>query len=270
MWSELWRLRGALIVAAFAVATLWLGATGKLTLYIHPRYELFTLILAAVALAGCGGAVVLAALRSRRFRAAVPLLPLHAVGGDHDHAHETDPPPRTLSGRLIAAAALVVSGAVTVAALTLPPTTLSSATAMQRDIVGASAAAAQDSTALVESAAGSAEVFATFTVRDWAALLHQSSDPGFFAGKPVDVVGFVTPHPDDPEQFFVSRFAISCCAIDAMPFGAPVLVPGWAEDFAADSWVRVTGEFVPAAGGGMVLEPGEVAAVDEPAEPYLF
>jgi len=274
--AELWRLRGVLIVAALAVATLWLGASGRLALYIHPRYEAFTIVLAVLALVGCAAAVALAVARARTSAGRAMHVHHDRAGhdpaGHGDHAaHDHDAPPRSPAGRAVAIAVLAVCAVVAASAVLLPPAALSSSAALQRDIVSGAGAAgsAQGEAALAAAEGGSAELFAAFTVRDWATLLHQTSDPAFYAGKPVDVVGFVTAHPDEPDVFYVSRFVIACCAIDAVPYGVPVELPGWQDRLEPDGWVRVTGGFVPG-GAGMVLEPAEVTAVDEPAEPYLY
>ena len=43
------RWKGVALAALGVVATLWLAATGRLGLYIHPRYFVFTVIMAVVA-----------------------------------------------------------------------------------------------------------------------------------------------------------------------------------------------------------------------------
>lgn len=252
-----------LLVAVIAAATLWLGATGQLGLYIHPRYDVFTIALGAIGLVGCAAAVGLAVRRAVAARRTI------VPEGDHEH---DDDAPRSVPGRAVAAVSLVVCAGLAAAMLLLPPTTLSSATALQRDLSADAAADSAAATAALAAAQGAnAETFAGFDVRDWALLLRQTQDPAFYAGKPVDVVGFVTPHPELSDVFYVSRFSITCCAVDAQPFGVPVLLDGWDAEVSADDWVRVSGDFVAAEGElPIVLEPAEVTATDEPAEPYLF
>ncbi|HEV7949157.1 MAG TPA: TIGR03943 family protein, partial [Glaciihabitans sp.] len=117
--------------------------------------------------------------------------------------------------------------------------------------------------------------FATFTVLDWASLLRQTSDTAFYADKPVDVTGFITEDADDPDNvFYVSRFVITCCAVDAQPVGVPVYMPGWRDEMALDDWVQLTGQFVanPSTSSAqqIALAPESVTPVGEPSEPYLF
>ena len=109
---------------------------------------------------------------------------------------------------------------------------------------------------------------------EWSSLLAQTSDPAFYAGKPVDVIGFITPDPDADDVFYVSRFMITCCAVDAQPIGVPVYLPDWQAQFEADDWVEVTGEFVSnrstESTAPIALDPAEVTGVDEPSDPYLY
>jgi putative membrane protein len=48
MWAKVLASRGMLAVSIFATVTLWLGFEGKLSSYIHPRYNLFTLAMAVL------------------------------------------------------------------------------------------------------------------------------------------------------------------------------------------------------------------------------
>jgi len=231
------------------VATLWLAGTNQLILYIHPRYVVFTVVMALVALVFV---VASAFLRE-----------------PHDH----DAPP-TRRQNLLSVAALVLSGAIAVALVVVPPATLSSATLEQRAINDSGLASDQGRTvAAVGSTTDAA--FAKFSVLDWSSLLRQTSELSFFAGKPVDVVGFVSADPDDPDNmFYVSRFVITCCAVDAQPVGVPVYAPDWNDDFAVDQWVRVTGGFETnpsrASTQAIALVPDSSEVVEQPGEPYLY
>ncbi len=49
--TELRRWRGVLLIGAISIGTVWLATTGQLGLYIHPRYIVFTVIMAVVAIA---------------------------------------------------------------------------------------------------------------------------------------------------------------------------------------------------------------------------
>jgi uncharacterized repeat protein (TIGR03943 family) len=237
------------------VAILWLGATGRLELYIHPRYVVFTIVMAVI-----GGAASIAAF----------LVIPGRSGDDHAHDHDELPesPPRTgwRAAIAIGGSALLVTGAV-VTLLVLPPATLTSTTAENRDIAGSTALASADTTELVGGDS------TTFTVKDWATLLHQGLGDDFFAGKPAAISGFLVAT-DDPDVVYVARFLVTCCAVDAQPLAVPVLLPGWQDDFAADDWIEVTGGFAPnpdaAASEPIVLVPQTVEQISQPAQPYVY
>jgi putative membrane protein len=256
--------------AAGVVSTLWLTITGQLGLYIHPRYFVFTGIMAVIGLV----ATV----------AGFALRPADAAE-EHDHAHDHDPlglaapaAPATRSAerrRLRARVGrLAVAGVVTitvVAVLVLPPRTLTSSTVTQRALNSSTVAsdAAPD-----EELLGTSD-FSTLGVKDWSVLLSQTTDPTFFTSKSVDVTGFVSADPDDPEDvFYVTRFVVTCCAVDAQPVGVPVYQPGWASTLEVDEWVRVTGPFAsnPSAKSRQPLAvmPQGVEQVEQPADPYVY
>lgn len=235
------------------VATIVLAFGNQLVLYIHPRYVIFTVIMAIVALA-----FTIASLVVR-------------VAPDDDD-DDDEPRPRRL-GRWFAGAAVVLSGLFAIAMVVLPPATLTSATATQREIN--STAIGTETQSVSDAEGAPAGAFATFTVVDWASLLRQTSDLDFYAGKPVDVVGFITPDADDPQNvFYVSRFVVTCCAVDAQPAGIPVYLANWESQYSIDQWVRATGEFTTnpsqRSTQSIALDPADVTPVEQPSEPYLY
>ena len=236
-------------MSVVVVATLWLAATNQLILYIHPRYVWFTVIMSAVALVFV---VASAFLRE-----------------PHDHEDRPNRRQNVVSGVAVALSIAIAAGI-----LIVPPATLTSATLEAREINGAGLGDDQGQAVAAASTTTDA-AFARFTVLDWSSLLRQSTDLGIFAGKPVDVVGFVSADPADPENmFYVSRFVVTCCAVDAQPVGVPVYAPGWEDDFAVDQWVRVEGGFATnpsrASDQAIALVPDTAEVVDQPGEPYLY
>lgn len=225
------------------VATAWLAATGQLGLYIHPRYFEFTVIMAVIA--------------SVLTVAAFAMAPLPDA-----HEHRS-------GGGIRAALAAVVVVAAAVALLALPPATLTSATATQRSINTSAVPAGRDTPVLVGGDTSQ------FTVKDWAVLLRQHPDHDFFEGRPIEVTGFVTASPDDPDNvFYVARFTVTCCAVDAQPVGVPVYLPGWSERFDPDQWVTATGVFEPNTGStsaeALLLTPDDLVVTEQPDQPYVF
>jgi len=245
MWPK---VAGLVLALTVVVATIWLGVTGQLVLYIHPRYVVFTMIMAGLAL--------------------VIGIASFAVRPGH-----SDDAPSSRASRVLSVSALALTAVIAAALVIVPPATLTSATVDTREINSTGVGVEVQS---VESAASTSnEAFARFTVRDWASLLAQTSDVAFYSGKPVDVAGFVTADATDPTNvFYVSRFIVTCCAVDAQPVGVPVYSPNWADDLDTDDWVRVTGSFVAnpssASEQPIALDPATIELIGTPDEPYLY
>lgn len=258
--------RGVILSLIGIVATVWLALTGQLGLYIHPRYFAFTVIMAIIAVV----CVLLAC-------AFVPSAAEHSHDGPGSAPGEHGPgdSPRGQGWWIGASVFLVVATAV--ALLALPPATLTTATVAQRDMNGsisvASGGAGTGSGA--EMTAVTSDDDRSLSVKDWAGLLRQGADAEALIGRTPAITGFITPDPDDPENvFYVARFVITCCAVDAQPVGVPVYLPGWQEQWETDSWVNATGTFIdnPSINSMQVtvLEPLELTPTEQPAEPYDY
>ncbi len=246
------RWQGVALSLIGVVATLWLGLTGQLALYIHPRYFVFTMVMAVIA-------AVLAL-------AAFALAP----GAADEHLHEQAETGITRWGWLWPTGSILTITAAVVGLLVLPPSTLTTSTVAQRGLNGSASA-------LVSNDAGklAGGDYSSFTVRDWASLLRSGAGVDFFAGKTATVTGFVTPDKGDPANvFFVTRFVVSCCAVDAQPIGVPVYRPGWQNEYKTDSWVTLTSGFRPnpnvTSRESVVLIPDTITPVAQPAQPYVY
>jgi putative membrane protein len=247
-------------ILLFNVYTLSLYFNQQLALYIHPRYILFTVALNTVSLVACGIGFVLTAWR---------------MGDAPARSGTAVPSPGSASSvPWRPSVTILVAGLVLVAAYALPARTLSSDTADQRS-ANFNSVQAQPS----GSGAGG-DTLALFgadtsrlTVADWALAFNLRSTPESYVGKEVDVVGFVFHPKDTPEDiFYVSRFSITCCAVDARPLGLPVYSPGWQEEFEEDSWVRVTGSFAETEEDivePVVVTPENIEPTERPEDPYV-
>ena len=249
MWRSFQKWQGVILCVAALVATVWLGLTNQLILYIHPRYIVFTIIMAII-----GIALVVGSFLTR-----------------HDHEHDEEKPRRL--GAVLSVGATVLTLALAVGLIVVPPATLTTATADQRVINSGSLASG---TKTVDSAASAPTgASAKFTVADWASLLRQTSDETFYRNKAADVVGTVNADKGDPDNvFFVSRFVITCCAVDAQPVGVPVYLPGWKNTFTSGEWVHVKGSFdtdpSSTSAQPIVLLPTSTAKTAQPSDPYLY
>ena len=241
---------GAALALVGVIATLWLAATGRLTLYVHPRYTILTVTTAVLTL------LVLVLL------AAVGGSPVAADDGDHDHVTRT-----SAFSRLLTWANGVVLICAALALLVIPPATLSSTARQNRELVTSGQALDSTKTRALVGADP-----ATFSVKDWAALLNQGG-PEAVQGKQVDVFGYVLDRGEE-DVFFVARLAVSCCAVDAQPIGVPVYRPGWRNEIEPGAWITIQGTFVknpsPDSQESVAIGVGSLAKIDEPDQPYVF
>lgn len=90
---------------------------------------------------------------------------------------------------------------------------------------------------------------------------------GIVDGTEVDLTGFVTHPKNGPAgTFSLTRFYISCCAADAVPYS---VVVHWRDDPPDDQWLRVTGT-LEAGEDGFVVTAERATEVPEPQNPYLY
>ena len=241
---------GAALALVGVIATIWLAATGRLTLYVHPRYTLLTVMMAVLTLL----LLVLAA--------AVGVSSDADEDSDHDHVTRV-----SAFGRLLIWSKAAVLICAALALLVIPPATLSSSARQNRELV--TSGQALDSTkvaALVGADPG------TFSVKDWAALLSQGG-PEAVLGKQVNLSGYVLDRGKE-DVFFIARLVVSCCAVDAQPIGVPVYRPGWRAEVEPGAWITIEGAFVnnPSRDSqeSVAIGVGSLAHIDEPDQPYVF
>jgi uncharacterized repeat protein (TIGR03943 family) len=238
------RWSGAVVATATALFSLWLAATGRLDLYVHPRYLWFSIVMAVIALALVGVAIA---------------LPGHGHG-DAAPARLRRPPVLVALSTVVVVAALAV----------VTPTTLSSRQALGRDVASGGTALARTLTGQIDLGASIDD----YTMVDWAATMQLRGDLAFYAGHEATFSGFVTPDETDPDDvLLITRFRITCCTLDAQPVGIPVHLPGWRDRFPVNSWVEGTGGFAvnpsTTSSAAIVFAPDDLHAIEEPDDPYL-
>jgi putative membrane protein len=242
MLFKLRQKRGVILLAIGMVATLWLGATKQLNLYVHPRYNTFSIVASVL-----GVVILVSALRGR---------------GDEDGS------PRKDARASLVAVLLVALSFVSL--LVIKPAALSSNIANQR---GVNSGANTDTLAKLSnvdviSPFGSSST-TQLTIKDWSSLLSQTNDQAFFVGKQAKLTGFITPDESDKNVFFVSRFVVSCCAVDARPIGVPVYKANWRDVYAPDQWVDLEGAFA-VTNQRLALKPTAITPTDQPKDPYVY
>lgn len=110
-------------------------------------------------------------------------------------------------------------------------------------------------------------------ILDWLREFSREADPAAFSGQEVDVIGFVYRDPRNADdQFWVSRFTVSCCVADATAIGL-LVESDQAGNLNNDSWVRVTGRLGVGEFAGErlpVILPDTIESTEQPEHPYLY
>ncbi|WP_420643818.1 TIGR03943 family putative permease subunit [Candidatus Leptofilum sp.] len=249
-----------ILLIALGIFLLTRLLNGTLSFYIHPRFNVLTL-LTAVGLIGLGIAYAIQQRRQAAHNHA------HDETHDHDHEHEhVHSHDVTWAGLLLLAIPVVLG-------LLVEPRPLGASALQNREInIGndvslVSANAPEGSELSVIANAGERNIL------DWLYLFQRSPEPTAFDGQEAHVVGFV--YRDDrfaETQFMVSRFTVSCCVADAAPIGLIVEWPDTAV-LAPDSWVEVSGTVQARTFNGVqmpVLVAESITPTETPSQPYLY
>ncbi len=191
--------------------------TGQLALLIHPNY--FGLCIAS-------GVVLLVLGLGRLWQH------INQPSGRTENVQHITLLPHNLGNSLLIL--------VAIAGLSVSPAVLASQTAIQRGLT--------ESLPLTRSQPQSFRTNTNpeeRTLIEWIRTLNAYPEPDAYTGQPVKVTGFVTHLPQLPENYvMVSRFVLTCCAVDAYPVGLPVKLSGDRTELKPDTWVEVEGQMM--------------------------
>jgi uncharacterized repeat protein (TIGR03943 family) len=228
--------------------------SGKIAFYINQRY-IFLVFLGVLAFTCLGLVTLVNAFRSRPPSAGHDLV---------DHRHEQDG-----SKHLFPIFKTLVIGMPLLIGLMIPARPLGSSAMTNRGVDTATPLIRKVggvTTSLTQSTTGR-------SVLDWVGLFNSASDPAVYKDQAAQVTGFVYHDPRLPKnQFFVSRFVITCCVADASALG---MLVNWkdASQLTENGWVEVKGSIFVASMGTQTL-PGitaeAVSSIPTPDQPYLF
>lgn len=83
------------------------------------------------------------------------------------------------------------------------------------------------------------------TIVQWVRTLQVYPEPDTYTGQRANVTGFVVHLNSLPDNYvYLSRFIITCCAVDAYPVGIPVKLPESRSNYPPDTWLTVRGEMM--------------------------
>lgn len=97
--------------------------------------------------------------------------------------------------------------------------------------------------------------------------------PSEFAGKTIEMVGFVYNDPDNTDQQFLFRFGIIHCIADSGVYG--LLSTGASQTFPDNSWVKASGKIKIAYHHSLkqslpTLELEQIKEIQQPENPYVY
>lgn len=243
-----------LSLLAWGVLLLKYSFTGQYKLLIHPNY--FSLVL--------GSGIILLVLGIIKVKSISNNRQLN----NSDHISLFPP---GLGNSLL----LVVA----IAGLLIPPKVLTSQTAMKRGVGDLPL------TTIQPQAFRTASKPEERSLIEWIRTINAYPEPDAYSGQPANITGFVLHLSELPDNYIMlSRFVITCCAVDAYPIGIPVKLDTSRNDYPVDTWLTVEGsaiaETLPVKDRietnkitekrSVVIEARAIKTIPTPADPYSY
>lgn len=195
--------------------------SGKLQLLIHPNY-FWLVFLTGFGLISLGILKIWLLIQDYRGKSAK---------SSSDLQHITVLPTNWGSGLLLLTAII---------GLVIQPTPLTSQMALQRGI--------SETLPLTQRQTQSFRATTNPEQRsliDWIRTLNAYPEPDAYTGQKVKVSGFVVHLPHLSENYLlISRFILTCCAVDAYPVGLPVKLDQPRQAYPPDTWLEIEGEMI--------------------------
>ena len=228
--------------------------TGQYKLLIHPNY--FSLVL--------GSGIILIVLGMIKTKSIID----NKTQNNTDHISLF--PPGLGSSLLLI---------VAIAGLIIPPKILTSQTALKRGVGDLPL------TTIQPQAFRTASKPEERSLIEWIRTINAYPEPDAYKGQPANITGFVLHLSELPDNYIMlSRFVITCCAVDAYPIGIPVKVDTSRSNYPVDSWLTIEGiaiaETLPVKDRietnritekrSVVIEAKAIETIPTPADPYSY
>ncbi|MBK6793320.1 MAG: TIGR03943 family protein [Anaerolineales bacterium] len=249
MPQRMFRSYQGLLLFGLCIFFVLKAVNGQLTWYINSRFVPLTII----------GILFLALLAQTLFSEIRRSRQHELEHPEHHHEHDHAPSSVTLWVMLIPLAI----------GLLIPARPLDSSAFSTKGF---------NTSAPLVSSDSSASIFETESqernILQWLKLFNYQDDITEFIGQEASVVGFVYFDEDtlEADQFFVSRFVVSCCSADGFAIAMPVRWSN-ASELQQDSWVVVKGSIASIELDGQrtpMITAESVEAVNIPDQPYLY
>jgi putative membrane protein len=110
----------------------------------------------------------------------------------------------------------------------------------------------------------------SFSIKDWSEVIESSQNEKYL-DKKVDLTGYVVPI--DNDYFYLSRYVIYCCTVDAQLSQVPVYMPNWKKKLSSKDWIEINGQFVTnndSLEHPVILSTNRLQKISEPRTPYVY
>ena len=187
---------------------LFLSLTNQLIFYIHPDYKLLAIFMSIV------------------------LLIISLIGIIFYQQQHTN---------LLSKAVLIPAIIVFLLGVVIKPTSLTSNTALRRGIDEEASVLTKNSH--IQTFSNFGQDTRNYDISIWLKSIFINPDPTQYIGKKLSVIGFYHTSSDIPNGlFYISRYVITCCSVDARAVGLFAEIPK-NSNFKEGDWVQVDGEF---------------------------
>jgi len=265
LWGILNQLDG-LGILTWGILILKYSFSGELKLLIHPNYFALVTVTGFI-LSSLGGLRLFQTIRRWLKRSGSANQPL-----DQDSVTHVSVLPLGVGTLLLLSTAIL--------GLLISPSVFTSQLAIQRGISNT-----------LPPTQVQAESFAAQikpedrTLVDWIRTINAYPEPDVYAGQKANLTGFVV-YPDYlPDNYLlISRFILTCCAVDVYPVALPVKLEGSRQQYPQDTWLEIQGEMatetLPMGSGErgtssaerrqLVLAAQSLKTIPTPDDPYSY
>ncbi|MGK7933208.1 MAG: TIGR03943 family protein [Microcystaceae cyanobacterium] len=112
------------------------------------------------------------------------------------------------------------------------------------------------------------------TLLDWIRTLNAYPEPDAYTNQPVKLTGFVIHKDHLPENYLIiSRFVLTCCAVDAYSIGLPVKLDQPRDFYPPDTWLEIEGNMITETLNGkrqLVIQAKTAKTIPTPDDPYSY
>lgn len=233
--------------------------TGELHLLIHPNYFLLVLVTSILLFVFSIVKVILTIIKNKN---------KHNINAIKDNQYNNLLPKGWASSLLMLVAVL---------GLIIPPTALSSQTAIQRGVTDSLPPTTLETQSFLNQTSPEKR-----SLIEWVRTVNAYPEPDNYTGQKANITGFVVHLDNLPDNYiYLSRFVLTCCAVDAYPVGIIVELPKSRREYPPDSWLEIQGvmktETLPSLDTSqqrekrqLVLKSQNLRVIPTPSNPYAY